>query len=153
MKNGDVFRWYFKNDTEYRKKHSGSGTAYWCLDNQCVYREGVGLVDTYWGSLTDQHLSSQATILDEEKIDLKFVCNLNDVEFIHKSVADEYDKVYNLSRQKGSYKVYAVDRGVGKSKKAILAKKERELANVKSEIEHLQRKIITLTEEVKELSQ
>ena len=28
MKNGDVFRWYFKNDTEYRAKHAGSGTSF-----------------------------------------------------------------------------------------------------------------------------
>ena len=41
MKSGDVFRRYFKNDMEYRQKHSGCGTAYWCLDNQCVYWEGL----------------------------------------------------------------------------------------------------------------
>ena len=153
MKNGDVFRWYFKNDTEYRAKHANSGTAYWCLDNQCVYREGVGLVDTYWVGLSSQHLSSSATILDEEEIDLEFVCNLDDVEFIPKSDLDEYDKVYNLSHQNHCYPLFAVDKGVCKSKKAILTKKEQELADVKSELEYLQRKAVWLAEEIKELSQ
>lgn len=152
MKDGDVFRWYFKNDTEYRAKHACSGTAYWCLDNQCVYWEGVGLVDTYWTGLSGKYLSSSATILNEEEIGLEFVCNLNEVEFIHKSDADEYDKVYDLSRQKGCYPLFAVDKGACKSKKAILTKKERELANVKSEIEYLQRKVVWLTEEIAEVS-
>lgn len=152
MKNGDVFRWYFKNDAEYRAKHANSGTAYWCLDNQCVYWEGIGLVDTYSSGLTGQYLSSNATILEEEKIDIEFVCNLDDVEFIHKSEADEYDKVYNLSHHHSYRPHFAVDKGVGKSKKAILVKKERELADVKSEIEYLQRKVVWLTEEIATLS-
>lgn len=153
MKNGDVFRWYYKNDIEYRQKHIGSGTAYWCLDNQCVYWEGTGLVDTYWSGLSGQYLSSHATILDEEKIDLEFVCNLDDVEFIHKSKTDEYDKVYNLSHQQSCRPHFAVDKGVCKSKKAILTKKERELADVKGEIEYLQRKVVWLTEEIATLSE
>lgn len=152
MKNGDVFRWYFKNDAEYRAKHAGSGTAYWCLDNQCVYWEGVGLVDTYSAGLSRKDLSSSATILNEEKIDLEFVCNLNEVKFIYETDADEYDKVYNLSHHHRYRRHFAVDKGACKSKKAILAKKERELANVKSELEYLQRKVVWLTEEIAELS-
>jgi len=151
MKNGDVFRWYFKNDTEYRAKHAGSGTAYWCLDNQCVYWEGIGLVDTYWSGLSGQYLSSHATILGEEKIDLEFVCNLDDVEFIHKSETDEYDKVYNLSHQHGCYPHFAVDKGVGKSKKAILEKKRSEIRQAEDEIRYLQNKVKWLTEEIEEL--
>jgi len=153
MKDGDVFRWYYKNDDDYRQRHSGSGTAYWCMDNQCIYREGKGLIDTYWTGLDGKYSSCCEKYVRLEEADLEFVCNLNDVEFIWEQSKDEYDKVYNLSHQKGSYKVYAVDRGVGKSKKAILAKKEQELANVKSELEYLQRKVIWLAEEVKELSQ
>lgn len=119
----------------------------------CILGGGIGLVDTYWSGLSGQYLSSHARILDEEKIDLEFVCNLDDVEFIHKSDIDEYDKVYNLSHQNRCYPHFAVDKGVSKSKKAILAKKERELADVKSEVEYLQRKVIWLTEEIKELSE
>lgn len=151
MKDGDVYRWYYKNDADYRKKHSLSGTAYWCMDNQCVYREGKGLVDTYWAGLDGKHLSNYERYVVPEEVDLEFVCNLNEVEFIWKDEKDEYDKVYNLSHHKGIREVYAVDRGAGKSKKALLAKKERELANVESEIEYLQRKIVSLTEEIKEL--
>ncbi len=152
MKDGDVFRWYFKNDVEYRKKHAGSGTAYWCMDNQCVYREGKGLIDTYWTGLGGKHSSDSSKYVTEEEADLEFVCNLNEIEFICEQSKDEYAKVYNLSHQKGSYKVYAIDRGAEKSKVAILAKKERELADAKSELEYLQRKVVWLTEEIDELS-
>ena len=123
MKDGDVFRWYYKNDAEYRQKHSGSGTAYWCMDNQCIYRGGRGLIDTYWTGLDGKYSSGCEKHVRLEEADLEFVCNLNDVEFIWEQSKDEYDNVYNLSYQKGSYKAFAVDRGVGKSKKAILAKK------------------------------
>ena len=33
MKDGDLFRWYYNNEIEYRQKHAGSGTAYWCMDS------------------------------------------------------------------------------------------------------------------------
>lgn len=152
MKDGDVFRWYFKNDAEYRKKHAASGTAYWTMDNQCVYREGKGLIDTYWSGIDGKYSSDCSKYVTEDEADLEFVCNLNEVEFIWEQSKDEYDKVYNLSHQKNSYKVYAVDRGVGKSKADILAKKERELVDVKSELEYLQRKVVRLAEEVEQLS-
>jgi len=150
MKDGDVFRWYYKNDAEYRRNNLS--TAYWYMDNQCIYREGKGLIDTYWTGLDGKYSSSCEKYVSLSEADLEFVCNLNEVEFISEGSKDEYDKVYNLSHQKNSYKVYAVDRGAGKSKKAILAKKERELADVKSEIEYLQRKVVWLTEEIATLS-
>jgi len=153
MKDGDVFRWYYKNDIEYRQKHAGSGTAYWCMDNQCVYREGKGLIDTYWSGLGGKYSSNCEKYVSEEEADLEFICNLNEVEVIREGSKDEYDKVYDLSHQKGSYKVYAVDRGVGKSKKATLAKKKQELAEVKRKLEYLQREVVWLAEEIKELSE
>ncbi len=152
MKDGDVFRWYFKNDVEYRKKHAGSGTAYWCMDNQCVYREGKGLIDTYWTGLEVEYSSDSPKYVTEEEADLEFVCNLEDVEVIHKSEVDEYNKVYNLSYQKGCYPYFAVDKGVGKSKKAILANKEAEIQQAEDEIRYLQNRVKWLTEEIEELT-
>ena len=149
MKNGDVFRWKFKDHEDYLKRNPS--TAYWCMDQQCVYWEGIGLVDTYWSGLSGQYLSSYARYVTEEEVDLEFVCNLDDVEVIHKSVVDEYDKVYNLSHQKGCYSYFAVDKGVGKSKKAILEKKRSEIRQAEDEIRYLQNKVKWLTEEIEEL--
>jgi hypothetical protein len=150
MKNGDVFRWKFKDHAKYCER-AGS-TAYWCMDQQCVYWEGICLVDTYGSGLSGQYLSSHARYVTEEEADLEFVCNLDDVEVIHKSVVDEYDKVYNLSHQKGCYPYFAVDKGVGKSKKAILAKKEAEIQQAEDEIRYLQNRVKWLTEEIKEMT-
>lgn len=149
MKNGDVFRWKFKDHIQYCER-VGS-TAYWCMDQQCVYWEGIGLVDTYWSGLSGQYLPSHARYVTEEEADLEFVCNLDDVEVIHKSVVDEYDKVYNLSHQKGCYPYFVVDKGVGKSKKAILEKRKSEIQQAEDEIRYLQNKVKWLTEEIEEL--
>lgn len=83
LREGDIYKWYFKNDAEYRGK-CGGGTAYWCMDNRCVVKNGE-LVDTYWeGVYNPLQTSSNSKILDPEKVDLEFVCNLNDIEFIKK---------------------------------------------------------------------
>lgn len=118
LREGDIYKWYFKNDAEYRAK-CGGGTAYWCMDNQCVVKNGE-LVDTYWDGVNSLlRTSSNSTTLDSDKVDLEFICNLNDIEFIEKYQIEDYDKVYNLSHQKGCYKVFAIDKGAQVSKKAL----------------------------------
>lgn len=120
MREGDIYKWYYKNDSEYRAK-CGGGTDYWCMDNQCVVVNGE-LVDTYWDGVRLDRLSSGSAILDPEKVDLEFVCNLNDIEFIKGYQIEDYDKVYNLSHQKGYCKVFAIDKGSQVSNKALRAK-------------------------------
>ena len=120
LREGDVYKWYYKNDAEYRAKCVG-GTAYWCMDNLCVVKDGK-LVDTYWDGVHLNKFSSGSAILDPEKVDLEFVCNLNDVEFIKEYQIEDYDKVYNLSYQKGCYKVFAIDKGSQVSNKALRVK-------------------------------
>ena len=118
LKEGDVYKWYYKDDLEYRRKCSG-GTAYWCMDNKCIVRSGE-LVDTYWDGV--KRASSSSNILDPEKVNLEFICNLSDIEFIKEYQIEDYDKVYNLSHQKGCYKVFAIDRDAQISNKALRAK-------------------------------
>ena len=122
MKEGDVYKWYYKDDLEYRRKCSG-GTAYWCMDNRCIVRNGE-LVDTYWLYMDKERIveSSSCHHLDIDKIDIEFVCNLNDVRFIDKWQVEDFDKVYNLSRQKRCYPLYAVDKGAEVSNKALRTK-------------------------------
>lgn len=121
LKEGDVYCWYFKNDLEYRQK--SPSTAYWCMDNLAVVHNG-NLIDTYWLYMDKERIveSSSCHHLDIDKIDIEFVCNLNNVEFIDKWQIEDYDKVYNLSRQKGCYTLYAVDKGAQVSNKALRTK-------------------------------
>lgn len=121
MREGDIYKWYFKNDAEYRAK-CGGGTAYWCVDNRCVMKNGK-LVDTYWDGV--KRASSSSNILDPEKVDLEFICNLNDIEFIKEYQIEDYDKVYNLSHQKGCYKVFAINKGAQISNKALRIKYQK----------------------------
>ena len=130
LKEGDVYKWYYKDDLEYRRKCSG-GTAYWCMDNKCIVRSGE-LVDTYWDGVDLSRLSSNSKFLNPDKVDLEFICNVNDVEFIKKYEIEDYDRVYNLSYQKGCYPCYAVDKGVGTSNKALLVKYKRALEEAES---------------------
>ena len=149
MREGDVYRWYYKNDEEYRKNHQMSGTAYWCLDNQCVVKGGK-LYDTYWcRKLKD--FGSDCRVLHQDEIDLDFICNLNDVDFIHKGEKDDYDKVYNLSYQKGCRELFAVGKGVGKSKTAIKTKLLKEIGKAEDEIRYLKHTIEYNRKQIEEL--
>jgi hypothetical protein len=122
MKEGDVYKWYYKNDAEYRRNNSS--TAYWCMDNRCIVRNGE-LVDTYWDGVDLNRLSSNSSYLNPDKVDLEFICNVNDLEFIKEYQIEDYDKVYNLSYQKGCYKLFAIDKGAKVSNKALHAKYAR----------------------------
>lgn len=121
MREGDVYRWYYKNDTLYRQK--SPSTAYWCMDNQAVVHNG-NLIDTYWLYMDKEQIveSSSCLHLDINKVDLEFVCNLNDVRFIDKWQTEDYDKVYDLSYQKRCYPCYAIDKGAQISSKALRVK-------------------------------
>lgn len=125
MREGDVYRWYFKNDEEYRRQKQASGTAYWCMDNQAVVKDGV-LNDTYW-SYNLERFPCNTRQLEESEVDLEFVCNLSDVRIIHKSDRNDYDIVYDLSYQQGCRTLLAVDKGSHKSDKALKVKYRREI--------------------------
>jgi hypothetical protein len=119
LREGDIYKWYYKNDAEYRRNNSS--TAYWCMDNRCIVRNGE-LVDTYWDGVELTRLSSNSSYLNPDKVDLEFICNVGDVEFIKKYEIEDYDKVYNLSYQKGCYPCFAIDKGAQVSNKALCTK-------------------------------
>lgn len=147
MKNGDVCRWYYKNDEEYRKQHPS--TAYWCMDNLCVFVDGK-LYDTYW-CYGLEIFNSSCKVLDVDRVDLEFVCNLQNTKFIHKSEADEYDTVYNLSYMKGCKECYAVDKDATKSNEAIKRKILKKILDCRAEITYLERQIEWQEKQLEEL--
>lgn len=137
FKNGDVFSWKFKNDEEYRKKLAGAGTAYWALDQQCVYIDGK-FWDTYKGRWDGTTFSGDKRLLNIEDIDLEFKCNLNNVREISKFEIEDYDIVYDCSYHKNLNKLYFVDVDAKPSKKALISKYERKIARLESDIKVLQ---------------
>ena len=76
--------------------------------------------------------SSSCHYIDLNKVDLEFVCNLNDIRFIYKWQTEDYDKVYDLSRQKRCYPCFAIDKGAEVSNKALLVKYQHHLQKAES---------------------
>lgn len=154
MKEGDVYHWSYKDNLEYHKKHAGSGTAYWCLDQKAFVKEENGeiyLIDTYWQSYDQKYIGSSSHCLDINNVTLEFICNLNDIRFIRDYEKEDYDVVYNISRQKGCYPVYAVDRNAQVSNKALIKKYQYALENAKSDLKSAQRDIEHYTKLISEL--
>lgn len=153
IKDGDVFRWYYKDDSSYRSKCL-NGTAYWCMDNQCfaTVRDGVAhLIDTYLARYGCEYIGNEVKIVDVERVDLEFICNLNEIEWISEYYIQDYDKVYNLSRQSRCYKHYAIDKGSQPSQAAILKKITAERDQLVRDVDHNQWRIKMLNEEIEEM--
>lgn len=150
LREGDIYKWYFKNDAEYRRNNPS--TAYWCMDNQAVVHNGK-LIDTYWIYADKGRfvVNSDCNYLDVDKVDLKFICNLNEIEFIKAYQVEDYDKVYDLSYQKGCYKLFAIDKGAQVSKKALRAKYLRELAEAEQRKRSAEWDIERYTKAIEEL--
>lgn len=156
MQSGDVFRWYYKDDADYRAK-CPNGTAYWCMDNQCVAinRDNcIYLVDTYWCGLEPRLIGQNDTVVDPEKVDLEFICNTNDVIGLNSWEVEDYDVVYNLSYQKGCHKQYATDAEAykkGSSKRAVLKKLEAQLNRAHEDLRSAEWTITRINEQIEEL--
>lgn len=153
IKDGDVFRWYYKDDSAYRAK-CPNGTAYWCMDNQCfaTIRDDVTyLVDTYWAHYGCEYIGNEVKIVDPGRVDLEFICNLNEIEWISEYYIQDYDKVYNLSRQSRCYKHYAIDKAAQPSKAAILKKITAERNQLVRDVDHNQWRIKMLNEQIEDM--
>jgi len=159
VKEGDIYRWSYKNEDEYYQKHSASGTAYWCMDRQAVAIERNGrivLVDTYWNGPDPKlvRISDSTHFVDVDKVDLEFVCNANDVIALHSWEQEDYDVIYNLSWQKGSYKVLATDKEAydkGPSKAAVLKKLQNQLRKANEDFRSAQCSIERIEKEIEDL--
>jgi hypothetical protein len=125
MREGDVYQWSYKDESGSSREY-----LYWCKDQQCVAidRDGsIYLLDTYWSGIEPKFIGQNDHVVDPDKVELSFICNLNDVDFIHHYEVRDYDKVYNLSHQRNSYKVYAIDKGVEPSSNALITKYREDL--------------------------
>lgn len=147
MRERDVFR--FKYNEAYLDKWS-----YWdhCFDGKLVAfssGESFLLFDTYWmhRPFTDRPSSGRRFTPKEaaERGELKFICNLNEVDIIDEHMISYYadEDVFNLSYQHGHCRFFAIRKGAPRSsERMLLALREKE-KEIRSEMEygasHLQR--------------
>jgi len=96
-----------------------------CFDAQLIAYKGLDrwyFFDTYFG-LRKSSGSELFTLYDIRKFGkIKFICNLNDIIEIEEHEKKYYNSkdIFDLSHQHGSYKFYAIKKGIKKNRKAMI---------------------------------
>ncbi|MEO1564130.1 MAG: hypothetical protein AAFR98_11900 [Pseudomonadota bacterium] len=72
MREGDIYRWRYKQEIEKKRGGLGGFGAYHCKSCIAVF-DGKHLVDTFWGQRSTEHA------IDPERVDLVLVGNKNDL--------------------------------------------------------------------------
>jgi len=159
IRDGDYFTYTWK---------AGLGPStdpYWFRDGRCVARADkfgdIVLVDTfnYWPFKNKEYETEVFTYtglardysnyVNTESFDLKFICNLNDYEFVHEYAKDDYEGVVNVSYQ--CTKQWAKPKGSEISKAAVLKKLLKQRGDAQDEKNYLERKIERLDKQIEEL--
>lgn len=155
MKDGDVFFWSHKGEDKYG---NNSGTAYWCMDQQCVYRNGK-LMDTYnytpyrnedqmfdYGGLRSEFTK----YVDPDKADLEYICNVDDLEPLGKYDDDRFDYepdvIFDMSYHSGYKKLVCKIKGSKKSPVRQAEKIQFEIDTYRRTIQNMKRDIRQLVE-------
>ncbi len=149
MKERDYY--LFDYNAEYKQN---AFDPYHCFDGRLIAEKDLNgriiLVDTYWQSnnrtFTWEKAKSQGS--------LKFVCNLNSVDDIHKGNLIYYsDKdIFNLSHQHGCYEKYAIRRGAQKSKSKMLTVLRQKISDALSNIASSEREIQLASKNIEEIN-
>lgn len=143
MKEGDIFRWSYKEPI--------GSYAYYCKSRIAIFN-GEYLVDTFWHSSSDDiyWTEEDATI----KLDLVYVENMNNLEHMpyeHAVKNYEPEDIINLNHSNSSSgNVYKKSKAVY-SKTAMLKYVENEILEKKREIENAGRMIMLLEKQRKEI--
>lgn len=145
-KEGDVFSWWYK------EVDHNSSTQYWCCSQTGIVQNDGRLYDTYWGYGANDGRSFSLTSVGD-KIEVKFVANLNDYNPCRKEDQCYYndEDFLNLSNSNNSGKYY-LRKGAVKSldkMRKILQRNvkdaERKLIKAKQDLEWEKRKLSELT--------
>jgi hypothetical protein len=127
----------------------------WCFDGQLIVTRGFAgnlyLKDTYWGSSGDNKCFTLEEAL--ERGELKFICNLDDVEQINAYALDYYDDedLFDLSRQHGCYKLYYKRKGSKRSANKMERVLKDKICNMEGEIKARQSDLKWYKEKLNEL--
>jgi hypothetical protein len=141
MKQGDVFEWKYKNEAEYIENPRYSGTA---KDNIAVCDNKGQLFDIFWstpnysgsGRLFDNvEVGSSCQLLDESKIELKFLFNFNDVKPCSEYEADRHEVSYRIKRQGSFY--FFIPKESESSVELTIKQHEKNIEEYKSKIKSM----------------
>ena len=159
IKDGDYFQYSWKSNL------GPSSDSYWCRDARCVARTDangdIWLIDTYnyWpykDSVEDENIFTYEGLsreyskyINNEPVDLEFICNLNDYEFVHEYAKDDYEGVVFVGYQ--CTKKWAKPKGSSVSNSMILNKLIKERDQLVSDIEYKQWRISQLNEQIGDL--
>ena len=157
IKEGDVFRFRY-NKEEAAKQFE----PYHCFDGQLIAfkkQDGtIHLADTYWMTSFDRADMDCRKFTPEqaqEKGELEFKCNLNDIEYISKEKAQyyKYSDIINLTHHNGFKTVFAVMKGTEPDIDTAILSLERKLEQKQSQRDSLNREIESLKEKIGEAKQ
>jgi hypothetical protein len=77
LKEGDIYRWSWNEKTlDSKQLEQQSGTLYWCCSRIGIVKNGE-LVDTFWHGNENKSFTEEQI---KEKLDIKFVANIDDLE-------------------------------------------------------------------------
>lgn len=149
----DVFEFTYSD--KYKESHKNLDLNH-CFDGQLIARKQSDgsfiLVDTYWtcGSYSRRFTISEAL----EQGDLKFKCNLDDVENCSKYELKYYreEDIIDLSTQHHCYESYAKKKGAQRSKVVMLAYIDYEIGKKEHDISWAQRQIELLKEKANQIN-
>lgn len=140
----DVFR--FRYHPEEAKKrfdpsHCFDGKLVVKQSNNDFFDNGLYLEDTYWHSGSDSYRWSLKETLKRETIEL--ICNLDEVAEIKEYEQGYYadSDIFNLSRQHGCYKQFAVRKGAARSKEKMLKTLQKQIEKAEHDAEFANRQI------------
>ena len=128
-KEGDVFSWWYK------EVDHNSSTQYWCCSQTGIVQSNGRLYDTYWGyGINDGRSFSLNSV--GEKIEVKFVANLNEYNLCRKEDQCFYndEDFLNLSNS-NNYGVYYLREGAVKSLDKMRKILQRNIKDVERELE------------------
>ncbi|MCK5600288.1 hypothetical protein KAR91_00285 [Candidatus Pacearchaeota archaeon] len=141
MKEGDIFRWSYKEPIE--------SYAYHCKSRIAIFN-GERLVDTFWGYGDNTYWAEEDAI---DKLNLVYVENMSNLECINEYEIKNYDPedIINLNHSNSSEgNVYKKSKAIY-SKTAMLGYVEDEILEKKRQMENAERMIMLLEKQQKEI--
>lgn len=152
IKENDVFSFQY-NEKELKDRFS----PYHCFDGRLIAKKmqdgTIILLDTYWASKHDNFTrnSEGRTFTIEsalQKGELKFICNLNDVEEIRDYEQGYYadEDLFNLSYQHHCYKYFTKRKGAERSKEKMLKTINEKIEDAEHRLRSAERHILEYNE-------
>jgi hypothetical protein len=118
MKDGDIFRWSYRQEVvERRKDDVRAGTLYWCCANIAIFKNDI-LRDIFWSTGDGRSWTPEQA---EKELELQFLANEEDIE--PAKMPEYYDSrdVVDLSHSNRMGNGLFTRKGARRSKEAMRA--------------------------------